>query len=498
VSSKSSGLYAGPVVAIVLWMFADLDPDRPETTAAAGVAAWMAIWWVTEAVPLAVTAMLPTVLFPLTGVMSGKDAAAHYFNHVILLFLGGFVVALAMQRWDLHRRIALRCLLLFGTRPRGLLLGFMVGTAFLSMWISNTATTMMMIPIALAVVGRVEENGDSEFGKAVFLGIAFSASIGGAATLVGTPPNLSLARIFAIQFPGAPEIDFASWILLGLPIAGVMIPVTWLLLLRLFSRSTSEDAVASGAIRQQVDALGKTTREEWIVLGHFCAMALLWLTRRDLNLGSVALPGWGDALPTSGLLNDGTVAIAVAVSLFVFPTNRSDTGRLMEGSEILELPWHIVLLFGGGFALAQGFFTSGLSAWFGQQLTGLGLLPPLVLVLGICVLLSFLTELTSNTATAEMFLPILAALAVAIQVHPLLLMVPGALSCSFAFMLPVATPPNAIVFGTDRVRASDMARAGIGLNLIGALTTTLAIYILGPFVGIQMDRFPDWAIVHSP
>jgi sodium-dependent dicarboxylate transporter 2/3/5 len=261
----------------------------------------------------------------------------------------------------------------------------------------------------------------------------------------------------------------------------------------LFGQRSNDDIVAPNAIREQYASLGRTSREEWIVLGHFCTLAMLWLTRRDLNLGPLVLPGWGGLLPTGGLLNDGVVAILIAVSLFVFPARRSPSGRLMDGDAILDLPWHIVLLFGGGFALAQGFVTSGLSGWFGQQLAGLSVLPPLALVLGICLLITFLTELTSNTATAEMFLPILAALAVAIEVHPLLLMIPGALSCSFAFMLPVATPPNAIVFGTGRVTASDMARTGIWLNLLGAVVITVAVYLLGPSLGIDLGHFPAWA-----
>ena len=495
------GLVVGPVLCLFFVMFTDLDPGRPEVTRMAGVALLMALWWMTEAVPLAVTALLPVVLFPALGIMDGKAVAPLYFNHIIFLFIGGFLVALAMQRWDLHKRIALRTLLLFGVQPRRILLGFMVATAFLSMWISNTATTMMMVPIVLAVVMKLEEGAGrhavSKYSAGVFLGVAYGASIGGIATLVGTPPNLSFARILTIQFPQAPEISFAEWFAFAFPISALFLVAAWLLICALHCPRDDTLELDLGTVREQYDALGPLSLEEGVVLADFVLLALLWLFRSTLTIGSLSLKGWSEFLSTGSLFNDGTVAIGMAIALFLVPSRRGAAGRVMDWETASKVPWHIVLLFGGGFALASGFRDSGLSLWFGNQLQGLSVLHPLLLVGAVCFLITFLTELTSNTATAEMFLPILAAVGVAVDVNPLLLMIPGTLSCSLAFMLPVATPPNAIVFGTDRVRMVDMARTGLVLNLVGVAVVTAAIALLGHAVlGIELGATPGWAKLH--
>ena len=486
-------LIVGPALAVAIWTLFDLDSENRTVTLMAGVAVWMAVWWMTEAVPLAATALLPIALYPVLGVMDGKSVAPIYFNHIILLFLGGFLVALAMERWELHRRIALRILLVFGSRPGDLLLGFMVATAFLSMWISNTATTMMMVPIVASVLATV----DSDSGKlstGLLLGVAYSASIGGAATLVGTPPNLSFSRILLIQFPNAPEISFGSWMVFGVPVAFVFLVIAWVLLKKLYVDSNAAALDRSG-LADAYQKLGRMSREEKCVLVVFVSLALLWVFRRSIRIGALEIPGWASLLPHPTYVNDGVVAIAMALILFVVPSARSKSGRILDWEVASRLPWHIVLLFGGGFALAQGFVDSGLSAWLGGQLVGLKALHPILLVVMICLLITFLTELTSNTATAEMFLPILGALALAINVNPLLLMIPATLSCSFAFMLPVATPPNAIIFGTDRVRIRDMARTGIWLNLIGVAVAVVGIVVLGPIAfGIDLGMTPDWMV----
>ena len=490
------GLWLGPALGLGLIAFCDLEPGHPEVTRAAGVACWMAIWWMTEAVPLAATALLPVALFPLLGLMSGGEVAPLYFNHIIFLFVGGFMVALAMQRWDLHRRIALRLLLLFGGCERCILTGFMLATAFLSMWISNTATTMMMVPIALAIVVKVEEQrgAGSSFGTAVFLGVAYAASIGGIATLVGTPPNLSFARILTIHFPNAPEISFAAWFAFAFPLSCVMLVCAWGVLCLMFGIRGRGDDVDLNVVRTQYDALGTLSFAEKVVLADFVMLALLWLTRRSVQVGDWTLPGWSQAFETGGLMTDGSVAIVMALILFVIPARNGSGLRVMDWKTAGKLPWHIVLLFGGGFALASGFKVSGLSLWCAQQLGGLGDVHPLILVGGLCMMMTFLTELTSNTATAEMFLPVLAALSVAVGSNPLLLMIPATLSCSCAFMLPVATPPNAIVFGTDRVSMRDMARVGVVLNLVGVVLIAVAIAVVGRVVlGIELGVMPDWA-----
>ena len=492
------GLWLGPAMALGLLLFFDLDPEHPAVTRTAAVALLMAVWWITEAIPLAATSLLPVVLFPLLGVLDGKAVSQQYFNHVIFLFIGGFLVALAMQRWGLHRRIALRVLLLFGVRPRSILLGFMAATAFLSMWISNTATTMMMVPIVLAVIVQLEQSAESEpverYTLGLLLGVAYAASVGGLATLVGTPPNLSFARIFAITFPDAPEISFARWFAFGLPLSLLLFVAAWGVLSFMFCRKAGGIALDPAVFREQHAALGPMSFAEKVVLADFAMLALLWLTRQPIALPGFTLPGWSQLFENPAFINDGTVSMGLALLLFLVPSRERPGERILDWSTASGIPWHVVLLFGGGFALATAFNASGLSTWVGGSLSGLGTLHPVVLILSICLLVTFLTELTSNTATTEMLLPVLAGLAVAIDANPLLLMVPATLSASCAFMLPVATPPNAIIFGTGRIGIRDMARVGLILNLVGAALVTLAVFTLGRLVlDIGTDGLPAWA-----
>lgn len=490
--------YGAPVIAALLLLAPPLDPARPAVTAMAAVAFLMAAWWMTEAIPLAATALVPVVLFPVLGIMDGKDVSTLYFNHIIFLFLGGFLVAMAMERWNLHRRLALRLLLLFGTRPTRILLGFMAATAFLSMWISNTATSMMMVPIALAIVANLEENlgaeGASRHGKAIFLGIAYSASVGGIATLVGTPPNLIFSRIFSMQFPDAPEISFARWFVALLPLSLVLLFLIWRYLVWRFRTNEAEATVDDDIFREQLRRMGPMSFEERWVLAVFLIMAFLWLTRADLELGFLTIPGWSNLLGNPSWVNDGTAAIAMGVILFLIPSRQREGEALMTWEAAASMPWHIVLLFGGGFALAGGFSESGLSEWLSLQLQALGGIHPLGLILAACLLITFLTELTSNTATAQMFLPVLAVLGVTIGINPLLIMIPATLSCSCAFMLPVATPPNAIVLSSKRVTISDMSRTGLIINITGAVLIALYVYfVVGSLLDTDMFSVPAWA-----
>jgi sodium-dependent dicarboxylate transporter 2/3/5 len=480
---RTIGLLAGPTAALVILFLPDLDPYNPLVTRTAAVAALMAIWWTTEAIPIPATALLPVALFPLLGIMKGKTVAATYFNNIIFLFIGGFIMALAMQKWNLHRRIALKIMLLIGAGPRRIVLGFMLATAFLSMWISNTATTMMMVPIAMAVIAKLKENDSSHsvsrFSVGLLIGIAYGASIGGIATLIGTPPNLSLARIYSIYFPAAPEITFADWFTFGLPCAVVFLAVAWLLLMAIFVPRGHANLADASIFRDEYRRLGPMSYEEKVVLVMFSVMALLWLFRKPIVVGAFTLPGWSALLPSPGFVDDGTVAVMISLLLFVIPSQSESKGRLMDWDTATKLHWGIVILFGGGFALAAGFKESGLSVWVARQLTALSGASPVFLVASVCATITFLTELTSNTATTEMVLPLLASLAEAIRINPLLLMIPAALSASCAFMLPVATPPNAIVFGSGQVRMSDMMQVGIILNLIGVVLITSSIYLLG-------------------
>jgi sodium-dependent dicarboxylate transporter 2/3/5 len=358
---------------------------------------------------------------------------------------------------------------------------------------------MMMVPIALAVISRLNEtdesNGNRRFAVGLLLGIAYAASIGGLATLIGTPPNLSFARIFAIYFPEAPEISFAQWFVFGLPVSLFFLAVTWTVLSLMHPARFSGAKDRLGHLRTEYKNLGPMRWEERWVAVLFALMALLWLTRSGVTIGATSIPGWSSLFGTPAFIDDGTVAMSIALMLFFIPARTSDkAARLMNWVTASRLPWGIVLLFGGGFALASGFKESGLSEWVAAQLTGLSGVPKGVLVASVCTMLTFLTELTSNTATTEMVLPLLGSLSSAIQTNPLLLMIPATLSASCAFMLPVATPPNAIVFGSGVIRMRDMVRVGIVLNLIGIVIITAAVFILGLTVfGIDPAIIPEWA-----
>jgi sodium-dependent dicarboxylate transporter 2/3/5 len=483
---------------LVIVLFVELEPANPQVTLTLAVALLMAIWWITEVVPLAVTSLLPVVLFPLLGIMDGKDVSSAYFNHVIFLFIGGFLIALAMQKWDLHKRIALKILMFTGVSPGRILLGFMLATSFLSMWISNTATTMMMVPILISIISKLEEiigeKAIKRYSIGLLLGVAYSASIGGIATLVGTPPNLSFARIFQIMFPGAPEVSFAQWFLFAFPVSVVFFIIIWSYLYFLFRpREKVWKGIKTDSFKQQYKELGRISFEQRAVFIVFVLLAALWLFRADIIIGNYTIPGWSSLFAYPDFINDGTVAILASVVLFMVPSKTEKGKALMDWETAKGIPWNIVLLFGGGFALASGFKVSELSVWFGNQLSFAGNYHPIIIVATICFLMTFLTELTSNTATTEMILPILAGLSVSIDINPLLLMLPATLSGSMAFMLPVGTPPNAIVFGSGRIRIIDLARNGIILNLIGIVIITLAVWFLGRYIlDIDPNVMPSW------
>lgn len=495
-----TGYILGPLIFLLLIFFTDLDPGKPAVTATLAVALLMAILWITEIIPLAATSLLPVVLFPILGVMDGKDVSATYFNHVIFLFIGGFLVALAMQRWNLHKRIAIRILTITGARPGSILFGFMFATAFLSMWMSNTATAMMMVPILISVMQKldetIEEKVMSKYSIGLLLGVAYGASIGGIATLVGTPPNLSFVRIFQIMFPNAPEVNFALWFFYAFPITVCVFAFVWWLLYYKYSPGKNQwTPLDKNVFREQYRALGPMSFEERIILADFIILVVLWLTRANLDFGSFKIPGWSSLFHSPEYVNDGTVAIMMAVLLFFIPSRTDEGKSILTWETAGKVPWHIVLLFGGGFALATAFTVSGLSEWFGQQLRFLSGLHPIIIILMICILVTFLTELTSNTATTEMMLPILAGLSVSIQVNPLLLMLPATISASMAFMLPVATPPNAIIFGTNRISIAEMAKTGIIINLMGAIIITLFTYLTIGLVFTSGDlSLPAWAV----
>jgi sodium-dependent dicarboxylate transporter 2/3/5 len=485
-----AGRLVGPLLALMVY-FLPLDGLPEPARRVATLAALMATFWLTEAIPLAATALLPLVALPLLGVGAASAVAGSYANEIIFLFLGGFLVAIAMEACDLHRRLALRLLLVIGTRPRALLAGFLFSTAFVSMWISNTATAMMMVPIAMALLARLGES-VGRLGPALMLAIAYGASIGGVATLVGTPPNLVFVQLLARTFPEAPPISFASWLAFGAPFALALLAGTWLWLSWWYQVGRMETGAAGDVIRAQHRGLGRMTRDQIIVGAVFGTLALLWITRQGIDLGGVALPGWSALFPEPKFIGDGTVAMAAAALLFLVPSIRG--GCLLGQKSFAKVPWDIVLLFGGGFALADAFVASGLSLWLGGRLELLRGINPLLLMILVCIGVTFATELTSNTATAQVILPILAVNAVAVGMDPRLLMIAGTISSSMAFMLPVATPPNAIVFASGRLSTLEMARAGFVMNLVGVVLIPVVLWLVGGWAfGIEYGTLPEWA-----
>lgn len=479
--------YAGPLAALLILVGFDLESGKPAVTATLAVAMLMAAWWISEMVPLAVTSLLPVVLFPLLGIMDGGKTGSTYFNHIIFLFMGGFVVALAIQKWDLHRRIALYILKQIGATPSRIMLGFLVSTGFLSMWISNLATTMLMLPIVMSVIKKLEEHNDAEtvahYSRGLLLIICYSASIGGIATLVGTPPNLSFARIYQIYFPEAEAVSFAQWFAYAFPISLCLFTFLFLYMRWTFiPKNRQWKSLTNHDISRAYQSLGPMRFEERTLLVAFIVLACLWFMRADITIGSFTLPGWARLFPYPQYFNDGTTAIFISIILFLIPSRSTPGTYLMDWKTAEEIPWDIILLFGGGFALASGFKESGLSEWFGHRLEFLQGVHPLLIIFCITLLLTFLTELTSNTATAETFLPIMASLAISVKAPALLFMLPATVAVSLAFMLPVATPPNAVVFGTRRLEVHHMARTGIVLNFFGIFIVTLLTYYLGRWV----------------
>jgi sodium-dependent dicarboxylate transporter 2/3/5 len=477
--SKWIGLILG-LVLFVVFVFNIPGLDIPkEASATAGVVLMMALFWISQCLPIPVTSLLPIVLFPILGIASSTTTVKYYANNNIYLFMGGFIIALAIQKWNLHRRIALFITSLLGTSQKRIIIGFMSGTAFLSMWISNTATTMMMLPIALAVISEIDElvKGKNMFSVALMLGIAYSASIGGIATPIGTPPNIEFLGQYERGFPEAPGISFFNWIKVFLPLTCILIPIAWLILTGTLMRKVTSAGVGRNVIKAELKKLGPMSTAEKRILTVFCLTALLWIFRADIKTGLFTIPGWSNIIPHPDLIHDATVAVVMAIILFVIPAGKNHPKQfLMDWPTAVKLPWGILLLFGGGFAIAGGFSISGLDMQIGLALKPYLVIHPLLIVLIICLILTFLTELTSNTATTAALLPIMKGTALALNLNPLLLMIPATISASMAFMLPVATPPNAIVFSSGRIKMSEMARIGVVFNILFAFIVACYIY----------------------
>ncbi len=472
------GLIGGPLAFLIL---RTLEPGGLTGPSAAvlGVAAWMAIWWITECLPLAVTALLPIALFPALGVASTREATAPFANEVVFLFLGGFLLAAALERWKAHERVALAVIGTVGTSSRRLVFGVMLATAFISMWISNTATAAMMYPIALSI-GAMFGDGPAARSQrvALLLGVAFAASIGGMATLIGTPPNLILAGA-ARELIGV-EIDFFAFLRYGLPVAVILLPTCWALLVLVLHRERlTLDEASLGSLHDRRHALGRLQGGELAVLLLFGSVALAWFFREPKVIGALSISGLTTFFPS---LTDAGIAVTGAILLFLLPGRTPDRVKrpLLTWREAREIPWDVLLLFGGGLSLAAAMESSGLASRIGVWMSGLNGLPLPVVLVGVAVATVLVSELASNAATASMGMPIAVSLAGALGQPPLLIMMVIGLSASVGFALPMATPPNAIVFGSGEVTVKDMARAGLLLDVVGIVVVVAVVLAVFP------------------
>lgn len=479
------GILLGPLAFVLFAFFVDFSGLNPAGQYMLALASWMAIWWITEAIPIAATAILPLILMPLLGILPIANVSGNYMHPTVLLYMGGFLLATGIEKWNLHRRIALNIINLLGTDLRRIVLGFILATGILSMWISNSATSLMMLPIGLAVVNQFKSQlGESNtsiserLGKNIMLGIAYSASIGGLATLIGTPTNAIMAAVIKDLYDYT--IGFNEWMAFGLPLVAVLLMICWYFLVSTANPLPKGFSLPDGKniIRIQLKALGKISYEEKLVMIVFGSVCLARILRSFVLV---------KLLPE---IDDTIIVLVGVVLLFVLPSS-SGEDRILDWKTAERIPWGVLILFGGGLALAAGFQSTGLAEWIGQKFTLLEGISFFLLLLIIIASVNFLTEVTSNVATASMLLPILASVALKLDLHPFGLMVGATLAASCAFMLPVATPPNAVVFGSGYLQMKDMVKAGFWLNIISIILVTLMVYFVLPWMwGIDLLQNP--------
>lgn len=470
------GLILGPLLFLVIMIFVDAEGLSFEAKCILASTTWMAVWWVTECVPISVTALLPIVLFPLTGGMDLATTTAAYGHKLVFLFVGGFLIALAIEKWHLHKRLALNIIRVTGSNKSRVILGFMLATAFLSMWISNTATSIMILPVGLAIISQLKddpktiENENEVFGKSLMIAIAYSASIGGMATLIGTPPNMVLAGVVEESY--GIKLNMFDWMKFGVPLSSFLLIICWLYLTKIaFKFKNEEFSAGKEEILRQIKKLGSFSNEEIKVLIVFALTALGWIFRGSIE---TIFP----------MIDDTIIAIFFAVTLFIIPTknHKTNTTTLLVWNDTVKLPWGILILFGGGMAIASAFGKSGLALWIADLLQNLNDVSLFLIILIIVTSINLLTEVTSNMATTAMLLPVLVTIALAIEVHPYFLLVSATLAASCAFMLPISTPPNAVVFGSGFLKIEDMFKKGVWMNLISIITITLVVYFTLPYV----------------
>lgn len=477
--SKRNGFWIGLIVLLLFIFLPTPNGMKPEAMRALGVALLMAIWWVTECIPIYATAFVPIALFPLLGILDANTTTENYGHNYVLMLLGGFFLAKAIELSNLHKRVALYIIRKLGTSRKRIMLSFMIATAFLSFWIANVAVVLLMLPIALAIIDKEEENENRnpKFGLAMMLAIAYAASVGGTGSLIGTPPNMVFAGVFEKAFPELPEIDFLEWMKLGTPIVLIILPIIWIYLTKYF-KIEGNFAGSKEVINNEITQLGKFSLMEKRVLIIFIFTALGWIFRRDIELGNFVIPGWSTLLGVKGYVHDSTVAIISAILLFAVPSGKpkETKKRILDWKSAATVPWGVVMIVGGGYAIADSFKHTGLASFLGEKMSFISEYPIIIILLIVIILMIFITEINSNTATANIFLPVLAAMAVAGQINPLLLMIPATFACSFSFMLPSGTGTNAVIFGSNRVTIPEMAKCGFGLNLLSVILLTILMY----------------------
>ena len=474
-ATKRIGLFLGPTAAIVMLLLGVPEGLTFSGWAVAALMVWMAVWWATEPIPIPVTSLLPLVVIPLIEAGSAREAAAGYSSPIVMLLLGGFIIALGIERWGLHKRIALNIVSLVGSHPSALIFGFMIATALLSMWISNTAATLMMVPIAISAAAALKDE-SGKFVTALLLGVCYAASIGGVATPIGTPTNL-IAIDWLVQNTGS-AIGFGQWMAYGLPAMALLVPIAWWAVTRNLPH-LGDGSAAMREVKTQRRELGGVTAPEARAAIVFGIVALFWVLRVPIQ--SIARSNEWD-VPGLMAVSDMGIAVAGAIAMFLVPAGKAQNRAILNWQEAVKLPWGVLILFGGGISLGQAVTRTGLSTFIGEQLSTLSVLPPIVFIAAVVALVIFLTELTSNVATMTTLAPILGALATAIGAAPASLLAPAAVAASCAFMLPVATAPNAIIYATDKVPIGQMIQRGLRVNLIGVVVITGIGFWLAPLV----------------
>ena len=475
-----------PLAFVAFSTFLNPEESNPKIGIMIGIAVWMIGWWITEVVPIAITSLLPIFIFPITGIISGEEISKVYFNEVIFLYIGGFLLALAIEKWEVHKRIASRTLIVFGQGTFQILAGFMLVTSLLSMWMSNTSIALLMLPIGISVLEKLKEiYSEKELGKfktALLLGIAYASSIGGMATLIGTPTNLVFKKIYETSFKSGIKINFANWLIFAFPIYLILIFAAIIVLYLFFKPRKKLEIIDSTFFKIENMKLGKTSYEQKVVLIVFFMFAVLMIFRANIDIGSFQIPGWSSLFHHSDYIIDAVVAAFISIILFIIPSKVNPQKTIMDWETASRIPWGIILLFGGGFALEKGFEVSGLTHWIASKIGLLSGSDMIVIILTTCFIALLITQFIANITVTQALLPLCVALSISLKINPLLLMIPITLGASAAFLLPISTPPNAILFATGQIKMKEMLLPGLILIIISGLTISIAMNYWGTYV----------------